>query len=204
MSEELKKRVFEIVDIAKQCPENLQQKCFELLLQDYLTKSGHRKTADLMQDLSKEGELVEGAVSDEISEQEDFAEKDIHLKARRFMKTNNITIDQINQIFYKERGEIKPLYDDLKTTKATESQIRIAMLQSLRSGIQTGDFEFNGEEVRSECQLRKCYDAANFTANFKNKKELFEDFTKYNKKKPVIRLSIEGKKELAQVIQELQ
>jgi len=96
------------------------------------------------------------------------------------------------------------LYDDLKTTKATESQLRIAMLQALNNGMHSGEFEFNGEEVREECQLRKCYDAPNFTANFKNKKEFFEDFTKYKKKSPIIYLSSEGKLELAGVIRQLQ
>jgi hypothetical protein len=33
---DLKKVVAEFADIAKTCPENLQQKCFELLLSDYL------------------------------------------------------------------------------------------------------------------------------------------------------------------------
>ena len=72
------------------------------------------------------------------------------------------------------------------------------------NGMHSGEFEFNGEEVREECQLRKCYDAANFTATFKNRKEFFEDFTKYNKKSPIIYLSSEGKLELAEVIRQLQ
>ena len=36
MSDDLKERVLEIVSIAKECPENLQPLCFELLLRDYL------------------------------------------------------------------------------------------------------------------------------------------------------------------------
>ena len=36
MPDELKDRVLEIVPIVKECPENLQPLCFELLLREYL------------------------------------------------------------------------------------------------------------------------------------------------------------------------
>jgi hypothetical protein len=36
MADHLKERVLEIVSIVKECPENLQPLCFELLLRDYL------------------------------------------------------------------------------------------------------------------------------------------------------------------------
>ena len=96
------------------------------------------------------------------------------------------------------------MYDDLKTTKASESQIRIALLHSLLKGLHTGDFEFNGESVREEAQVRKCYDQANFAAVFKNNKELFEGFAKYSKTSPIIRLNADGKSKLAEVIKDLQ
>jgi hypothetical protein len=35
MPDDLKDRVLEIVSIAKECPDNLQPLCFELLLRDY-------------------------------------------------------------------------------------------------------------------------------------------------------------------------
>lgn len=199
MVNELKNKVLEIASIAKECPENLQEKCFELLLKDFLAKQssppeGGAEEQVVEEDLQKGGEFL----------QEDLSEKDLHVKARKFIQSNKLTMDHINQIFYKEGEKILPLYDDLKTTKATESQLRIAMLQALNNGMHSGEFEFNGEEVREECQLRKCYDAPNFTAIFKNNKEFFEDFTKYNKKSPVIRLSGEGKEALAEVIKELQ
>jgi hypothetical protein len=198
MVAELKDKVLEIASIAKECPENLQEKCFELLLKDFLEKqsflppSGAEEQVE--EDLQKGGE----------SQQEDLLEKDLHLKARKFLQSNKLTMDHINQIFYKEGEKILPLYDDFKTTKASESQIRIAMLQTLKNGMHSGEFEFNGEDVRGQCQLRKCYDAPNFAAIFKNNKDLFEDFTKYKKKSPVIRLSSKGKSELAEVIRELQ
>ena len=195
----VEEKVIEIVSILKECPENLQEKCFELLLKEFPEKQssppeGGEKGQIEEENLQKEDE----------SQQEDFSEKDLHLKARKFIQSNKLTMDHINQIFYKQGEKIHPLYHDLKTTKASESQLRIAMLQALKNAMDNGEFEFNGEEVRAECMLRKCYDAANFTATFKNKKECFEDFTKYNKKSPTIYLSNEGKSELAEVIRQLQ
>jgi len=198
MVAELKDKVLEIASIAKGCPDNLQEKCFELLLKDFLEKQSSPPPAAL------EEQVVVDSQKGAEAQQEDLSEKDLHLKTRKFLQSNKLTMDHINQIFYKEGDKILPLYDDLKTTKASESQLRIAMLQALKNGMHSGEFEFNGEEVREECQLRKCYDAPNFAANFKNNKDYFEDFTKYKKKSPVIRLSTEGKSALAVVIGELQ
>ena len=72
------------------------------------------------------------------------------------------------------------------------------------NGMHTGDFEANGESVREEAQVRKCYDAPNFTTHFKNSKELFEGFSKYSKASPMLKLSAAGKAKLAEVIKELQ
>jgi len=59
-------------------------------------------------------------------------------------------------------------------------------------------------EVRLQCQLRKTYDAANFKANFRNNKRLFDKFENYERDKPTIRLSEEGRESLAKLIKELQ
>jgi hypothetical protein len=208
MPEKLKQKIMEIVSIAKDCPDNLQEKCFELLLADHLQQrrpkapSGGEdgKHPEHAGDESKK----EGEDNKKIPRQEDIAETDLHVKARQFLKRFGLTIEHINQLFYKEEGNFKPLYDDLKTTKASESQIRVALLHSLLKGMHTGDFEFNGESVREEVQVRKCYDISNFTSHFKKNEELFEGFTKYDKLNPTIKLSADGKAKLAEVIKEMQ
>jgi hypothetical protein len=58
--------------------------------------------------------------------------------------------------------------------------------------------------VRKETQVRKCFDAANFTVNFKNNKSLFDNFEKYDKTKPLVNLSTDGKTRLGELIKELQ
>jgi hypothetical protein len=208
MPDDLKARVLELVSIAKECPENLQSLCFELLLRDFLEgrtaaaadaeppserTPPHRDQPEDHQDLPA-GETSRG--------QQDVKSGDLHMKVRKFMERHSITLDHLNQLFYKDGGEIRPLYEDLKTTRMAESQIRAALLQALLSAMRTGEFIVDGEHVRVEVQQRKAYDRPNFTTNFKNNANLFEGFQSYVKTEP-LRLSEDGKKELAELIKEL-
>lgn len=208
MPETLKQKVLEFVAIAKECPEPLQAKCFELLLSDYLaqqrpkSKEQENKTAEI-KETALEKQAGKGA-SKKTVQQEDIQEIDLHVKARQFLKKSSFSMEHINQLFYKEEGNFLPLYDDLKTTKAAEGQIRVALLHSLLKAMHAGDFEFNGEAVREEVQMRKCYDPANFVKNFKNNQMLFDGFDSYSKNSPIIRLSAEGKEKLAEIIKDLQ
>ena len=207
MSEDLKKKIREFSDIAKTCPDNLQGICFELLLKEYLEQRKQptgKKPQNEKPASADDNSQNEVAGEGEDQDQEDFATTDLHVKTRKFLSDQNLSIDHINQIFYKEGEKVEPLFDDLKTTKLAESQIRIALLQALKNSISTGNFEFDGEEVRSETELRKCYDSKNFTANFKNSKNLFDGFDKYDKKSPKIKLSKDGRDELANIIRDLQ
>ena len=208
--DDLKADVLEIAAIAAACPEALQEKCFELLLQDYLQRRqgpaapSHEVAVDAEGESRERGHSESDETSTDDAGQEDIALVDLHVKTRRFLQKYNLSIEDINQIFYKEGSSILPLYDDLRTTRMAETQIRIALLQALRNAIDTGEFEFSGEDVRSECQARKSYDAGNFTANFKNNASLFEGFEKYDRSAPLIRLAEDGRKELAELMRELQ
>lgn len=211
--EDLKKEMRKIVEISKECPENLQKSCFEILLRDFLesSKRDECKGKEISENAPKKnkdketvpenkvkstGEVVTGQGSD-------ISQSELHVKVRKFMEKYGISIEQLNQIFYKEADKILPLYDDLKTTRTSESQIRIALLMSLVNALSSGEFEAIVEEVRTECQARKCYDMNNWSNNFQNNAILF-DFGKYKKGIKAVRLSESGKKELADLIKELQ
>jgi hypothetical protein len=204
---DLKDRILEIVAIAKACPENLQAMCFELLLRHHLESLSTRQ--------AKPDRSEPGAQTDAISEslkppaagssmaQDDLSEADLHVKVKHFMKKYGVTIDHLNNLFYKEDTAVLPLYEDLKTTRLAESQVRIALLRSLRNAFTNGNFECEVADIRAECTQRKCYDQNNFGNNFTNNAALF-DFDKYTKAVTSLRLSEDGRKELAEVIKELQ
>ena len=209
LPEGLKTDVLEIAEIAKACPDNLQERCFELLLSRYLeglAPTAPPKTEKTEQPPPPKGnestEPASGANSKGNTEQ-DLTLADLHVKARKFLEKYQRTIADINQLFYKEGDDLKPLYEDLKSTKISENQIRIALLAALKEGIRTGEFTFDGEAVRSECQVRKCYDKANFAANFKRNATLFDGFEAYDSEAPKIRLAESGKEMLSGLIAEL-
>lgn len=210
----LKEKVLEIAEIAKECPENLQVVCFDLLLRHHLDSLSTKQSnsanpatqapaAAVPPTPSASADDKKTAIEDIVKGQDDISESDLHIKARHFMKKCGISIELLNNLFYKDDGKIAPLYEDLKTTRMAEGQIRITLLQALRNAMSNGEFQASIEEVRAEANIRKCYDKNNFSANFNNNVSLF-DFEKYEKAIQTVKLSEIGRKELAEVIKELQ
>jgi len=188
--------------------EPFQAICFELLLKNALgvpqppvpsSAPKIEKGAVPEQEKMEPKSVVEAASAN----QDDLSSADLHVKVRRILEKHSLNIEHLNQLFYKEDDKLLPLYDDLKTTRTSESQIRITLLQTLLNAIRTGDFQTTVEAVREEVSERKCYDKNNFAGNFTNNETLF-DFDKYSKKVKKIALSEQGKAELANVVKELQ
>lgn len=202
MTKSLKEAVLEIVEITKGVPEPLQLRCFELLLSHHLAKDAPARSAkkEIEKEPDKDEEREPGDEKPET--QADIQNADLHVKAKKFLEKYALTLGDLNEILFKEGEDFKPLFDDLKTTKLAESQIRIALLEALKAGLKSGDFEFNGEAVRSQCQAKKCYDKANFAAIFTKNAAIFEGFESYKKENP-IKLNESGKKRLADLIKEL-
>jgi hypothetical protein len=203
---EIKERVLEIADIAKACPENLQAVCFETLLKHFLAGLEPDAAKPKKEQPAKQpqGEaLLKAEAEEQQIKQEDLRDSDLHVKVKRFMQKEGVTLEQLNNLFFREGQKILPIFDDLKTTRMAESQIRVTLLQCLIKAIATGEFETEVETIRAECSTRKCYDSPNFTAIFRKNSSLF-DFDKFDRKTKTVRLSDAGRKELAGIIKELQ
>ncbi len=202
-------RVKEIAEVAALVPEKLQVLCFELLLRHYLDSLKQPVTVASIRPSTPQGgdtdsavPVVPAALEGGARVQTDLSVGDLHVKTRRFMEKHAVTLEELNNLFFRENDAIQPLYEDVKTTRMAEAQVRIALLLALRGGLVTGEFTVPIEAVRAECRDRKAYDQANFAANFKNNQSLFDD--KYGKETTNLRLSEDGRKELAQLIKELQ
>lgn len=200
----IRDQVMEIVKIAQDCPENLQQTCFEVLLTHALG-GGKAPTAEPTPATGAEPEKKEpiSIVEKSAQTQDDIALTDVHVKMRRFMEKHDLSVDHLNQLFYKEGDQILPLYEDLKTTRTSESQVRIALLRCLHNAILSGEFQTTVEDTRQEAITRKCYAKNNWGNNFTNNAAFF-DFNKYAKGLTAIALSEQGKKKLADIIKDLQ
>lgn len=210
---ELKKEISDIIEIVQQCPEKLQEKCFEMLLCQYISEHTVEKNHNVVKEgdvksIAIENVVVESAIDESRAESGSLDEikiTDFHIKIRKFFSSNGVSISDINNLYYKEDGKLMPLYESLGSTKMSECQIRLELLTAFENSFSNanGEMSFNGEEVRQRCQAMKCYDVANFSSNLKKSSNLLDNFNdKYDKNTEYI-LSTEGKKELAKTILEL-
>lgn len=214
----LKEEVKEIVEIVALVPDEHKSMCFEMLLKDALAKrhlpskpAPHpppptsapepkiAKSSVSASDAEPADGKAPGGVQPKVNEGSDIVLSDLHVKTKKFLEKGEVTLDQLNDLFYKEGDTFESLSMDLKVTKMSEGQIRIALLQALQNSLATGDFSTTVESVREECKARKTYDLANFTANIKSAADMF-DFGTWSKEVTDLRLSEAGKKELASVV----
>jgi len=195
----IKTEMGEILEIVKMCPEPLQEKCFDILVTSLVRdEAGAPRPHTNAHKDNTDDQPVERQRQDS---GEEIAEADLHTKVRKFLVKESISLETLNELYYKEDGDILPLYETPGTHKMAEAQIRLALLTAFENALPTGDFSFNVETVRTRCQAMKCYDSANFAANFRNSASFFQDFT--YKKGADGELSPEGKKELASAIKHL-
>lgn len=213
MYQKLKNEIKEIIEIVGQCPEALQEKCFELLLDNFLSSNNNsdKENTGLKAPVAIESnDLSEKQVNHNTDDNgkatdNEILLKDFHVKVQRFLNSNSISIEQINYLYYKEDGHIKPLYDSLNSTSMAECQTRLALLSAFENAFSdsNGEMTFNCENVREKCVTMKCYNGKNFTSYFKNNSSFWENWPeKYDKNANIV-LSAEGKKELAKVLLDL-
>jgi len=210
MYEKIKKEISDIISIVKVCPENLQEKCFEVLLTHLIKETEpepklNTKTEDLLQKPDKsDNDNKKDTQSNKQNkiDNEEITLSQLHIKTRKLLEQGDISIKDFNNIYYIENGQIKPLYEELGTHKMSDSQIRLTLLSAFENGLTNGEFEVNGEYVRQRCQDMKCYDVKNFTHIFARNKNLFDGYDKYNKDEN-IKLSSEGKNELLNILKYL-
>ncbi|WP_321894228.1 hypothetical protein [Paraburkholderia heleia] len=220
----LKEEVKEIVEIVALVPDEHKAMCFEMLLKDALAKRHSPpkpvphapQPAPLPETKAAKSSLsADDADSDtsdqnppsaggqpKVNEGSDIVMADLHMKTRKFMSSNGLTLESINNVFYKEGDKFELLITDFGATNMTEGQIRIAQMQALHQALVDGEFTTTVEAVRGECKMRKCYDAPNFSRNFKVNAGVF-DFGEWSKDVAELRLSEEGKKALAEVVKTL-
>ena len=176
----LKEEIKNIIEIVQQCPESLQEKCFELLLEHYIAEIKDIDEGQVFQQTNTGINNI-GIKEDEKKENDSVEEikvTDFHIKVQRFLSTNGVDVAHINNIYYKENDKLLPLYETLGSTKMSECQMRMALLTAFENSFSdlNGDMSFNGEVVRQRCQAMKCYDSTNFSTNFKKNSSLLDNF----------------------------
>ena len=187
--EEFKKEIKRIIELVKVCPANLQEKCFEVLLNHTLLKEGSvgatkRETQD---DSSKDVDLP--TVPEEIK-------KRVKFFAGQYKLEENTIFDVF---VINESGDVSIEVSDLRAKKVRQQQKRLALLIGTKHQFMEGSFNVPIDELRETCVMYSAYDAGNFAANLKKFKDIFAGF----KPGATNKLSPKGKNEAAELIKEL-
>lgn len=186
MYEEIKKELKEILDIVKQCPENLQAKCFELLATPLI--SGSSLTSAKKDNPEK---VMDSAVKPSGS----FI---IPIDVRAFLQQYSVSEEKLKKLFLLEGNTVVEIYS-LSTTRRGTGQVQLSLLIALKSALEGNKFKFSIESVKQKCEEHKLYDSANFRKTFKDNKTLFKDLTDDSN----IELTPDGKEKLAETILEI-
>lgn len=185
---DLIKEIKEIVEIAKTCPANLQEKCFEILLNHSL---GHTK---------KTSQNTESENTVKKQNEDAGIPPEITKRIKTFAGQFGLAEGSISKLFLAdETGNVSIEVTELKAKKTSQQQRRLALLIGVRHQFMEGSFDVPSDELREMCVTYGAYDAANFAVNLKNSKEIFAGFKAGAKNK----LSPAGKSEAANLIKEL-
>ena len=180
---DLEQPIKDIIALVEKFDERYREKCFEILLNFYLSKE-LQVTPTTKSEEKKEPE----------GEKEEFL---IPIDVRAFLLTYDISEEILSKLFLIQKDEVRPVYK-IETTKKSLAQIQIALLIALEHAIRTRSnrFEFSMETVRQRCKDHLVYDADNFSAHFKNNKAYFKSLDDSEH----VELSADGRTELADVI----
>jgi hypothetical protein len=115
---DLREKLKEIVELVALVPESLQKSCFEMLLKDVLDQL-HDRAPSPPNSQGKKNAEIELPISDplepekqlehQVGAQSDIGSGDVHMKAKRFLEKQGITMAQLNDLYYKEGSKIMPL-----------------------------------------------------------------------------------------------
>jgi len=151
--EKLKIEIDAIVKIAESVPENLQVKCFEILLRGYLispSASHPDSTSDL------------GA--------REVASTNMPPNAELVMRQLRITEGQLSKILVMDGDEVHFAPEPNNEKKATRV-VQWALLLALKNALTSDKKEFrvDPEALRKVCQEKDCFDGKNFWGTLKSK-----------------------------------
>jgi hypothetical protein len=175
--EKLRKPIQDIINFANTVDERYREKCFEVLLNHYLSKGVEMKISPLMQEDSA------------------FVASDIPAELKKFLQENRISEEAVNKLFSRAGEEVRPIYKITETKKAL-AQIQIALLTALENALiaPNGALEFQMKTARQRCVDYGVYETE-FISNFKNRAGLFTDLDN-----EVVRLTPLGRTELANLL----
>lgn len=183
-TERIQEDLRRILELLKDVPEPYKAKAFELLLSHSISVSEPAK-----HDANVKGQTERA--SDAYSQR-------LPKELRPFITRTGVSEQDILQIIDIERREIRQIP---RTTSKAQGQVQTALLVALLTAATGGALEVDANKVREMCRSFGYYDEANFSSTFKKNSNLFIGPVRSNE--PPRRLSLEGERQLAQLVREL-
>jgi len=153
MFEIVKQHLKDIIEIADECPEKYQVKCFEILL-DSLAKG---TTAVPTSQPAPNSETIPGLSGTALS----------------FFSRNSITQEQWASIFHFDGNECSVIVQDLKEKTRAPMQVKLALLLGVKNLLETGTATVPKDELINMCKQYAAFDSSNFAVHMRKPKNLF-------------------------------
>jgi len=155
MYENAEEAIARILAIVEKCPDNLKEKCFEVLLRGYVERelSGRAPSGALQPPGAKGGEEALGIPEAVL---------------QRFRTTaKRLSVDLASLAGLFDFGNDPFTFHALKAPgeKKAEKTRRVALLVAAKSYLATGNWIADWQEVKAECINQNCYDATNQAVN---------------------------------------
>lgn len=170
MFEEVKDHLNEVISIADKCPEKYQVKCFEILLSS-LTRP--------------EMPSIKGVAGAPAVAKIDF------------FSNYQIPQKEWQRVFHFDGSSYQVIVKDLKGRGKAPKQVKLALLIGVKELLETGEATISRELLIEACEKYAAYDASNFAANMKVRKNLLLP------KGDGWVLTVPGQEQAAEVIKEL-
>lgn len=194
--DKVSKDVQKINEIVKNCSQNVQEKCFELL---FNMRYGH-SIIETPPDLSK---MMAKKTKEETKEEQTTSEYKLPGNVLAMLRKNDLSKENLEKIFMVDHEPILPTYN-IDTKRMSTAQIQRTLMVLLENALTTGYFKAAYSEIRDTCKEEGLYDG-NFTANLRKKAKYFRGpiTGKSVKDTDIVELSGEGTTALAELIREL-
>jgi hypothetical protein len=175
----------QIILLSETLPETYREKCFELLLTHLLQERNG---------------IMPGATDRAVPPRAERRgePQTLPIDVKAFFNQHHLELNLLDRLFHIEGTEVRPIYSLRDTTKV-KAEIHLALLLALETAIHNGQFQIDTPTLRKRCQEQKCYDMANFMRHIRNNVGLFRTI---DPSQP-LELSVEGKKQLAELVQRL-
>jgi hypothetical protein len=188
--EKIKKDLEHIVKVLDDVPQEYRAKGFELLVHRSLSEQGVGSAATALG--------ARGATRSR--EDQGASDHALSKEFKAFLSRTGLAESDVFTIVDVNHGAAELRQYPAARGKA-QGQMQIALLCALRRGVNGQQLEVDASEVREECKASNYYDEANFASNFKKNSSLFSGPIKTGQ--PPRRLSLEGERQLAQVVRDL-